>query len=123
MIRANILSSGLEFFARFAWGLVYFPLWWYGAGFIRHAGRVWRFLKDEERALGFSVWARNWLVPMYGQSDFVGRLISFVMRTVQIIARGALLFIWALLGLLLAILWLALPPVIILACAYQLIGE
>lgn len=58
---------------------------------------------------------------MYGQSDFAGRMISFIVRLVQIIIRGLALLVLAAIGILLIILWLILPPVIVLALVFQVL--
>jgi hypothetical protein len=57
---------------------------------------------------------------MYGQRDFFGRLVSFVMRLVQIVARTAFFVLLALVGLLLIVLWLVILPLIIWQIIYQM---
>lgn len=58
---------------------------------------------------------------MYGQSDFWGKLISFVIRSVQVVARGLILIVWGILSLGLIIIWLALPILLGLAILLQFI--
>lgn len=108
---------------RFAWNIIFFPLWWYSLGFLRHVSKIWTLWREEERSLGLSVWVKNWFVPMYGQRDIAGRVISFFIRTVQIIARSLVLLFWIIIGLGIIIAWLALPVLIILASAYQLLEK
>lgn len=103
-----------------AWDFIYFPIWWYSAGLLDLAKRLGRFLKQQEESLAFSIWLKNIFVPMYGQSDFAGRVISFVIRLVQVIYRGVALLIIALLSLLLMVFYLALPALIWLAIWQQL---
>jgi hypothetical protein len=45
--------------------------------------------------------------------------MSFFVRLVQIIFRGLAMLFWILIGLVLMLLWLALPMAIIIATAYQ----
>ncbi|MGI6374288.1 MAG: hypothetical protein ACOX0C_03055 [Patescibacteria group bacterium] len=101
--------------------VIYFPIWWYSVGLFRVAKKVWRFLRNREKSLGFSVWLKNIFVPMYGQSDFWGKLISFVIRSVQVVARGLILIVWGILSLGLIIIWLALPILLGLAILLQFI--
>jgi hypothetical protein len=72
------------------------------------------------QALGVAIWLKYLLVPMYGQRDFFGRLVSFVMRLVQIVARTAFFVLLALVGLLLIVLWLVILPLIIWQIIYQM---
>jgi hypothetical protein len=57
-----------------------FPLWWYGEGTVRVASWIMRTLTFRWRSYGFVIWIQNIFVPMYGQYDWSGRLVSFVMR-------------------------------------------
>jgi len=120
MITNNFLLSILQVFARFIAGVIFFPFWWYSVGFGRFLTKVFRFWQEEQRILGFSVWLKNIFVPMYGQHDFSGRLISFFIRLFQVIFRGLALLFWALLCLALIIFWLLLPLLLLAAIAFQL---
>ena len=116
----NFLTYGAKIVAQIVFEFLYFPVWWYSVGFFRTLKKTWGAFRAQEQSLGFSVWVKNLFIPMYGQSDFTGRAISFVIRLVQIIARGLALFVWAL-GLLAFLLaWLALPILLIIACLWQL---
>ena len=89
--------------------IFYFPVWWYtkGAG---HAGKwCWEMFKQGNSNLAPGLWLANLFVPMFGQYDFQGRLVSFFMRLVQIFARAVALFVWLNLCLVLFLGWLALP--------------
>lgn len=63
--------------------------------------------------IGFSLWLKNIGVPLYGQTDIVGRLFSFLLRLVNIIIRGALLGVVAIVHLCFIALWIGLPIYII----------
>lgn len=99
--------------------ILYFPLWWYSAGFLRFLRGLGRFWLNQEKILGVGVWAKNLLVPMYGQRDLAGRVISFVMRLVQVVVRGLALLFWLVLVIALALLWLALPILLVIASLFQ----
>jgi len=109
-MNSSTLTSPLQLI----WGLVrdviYFPLWWYGPGFWRLLKGVGRFWGRKQAALGFLVWLSNLFVPMYGQHDFLGRLVSFLMRFFQIICRGLMMLIYLSLGLILIAIWLLIIP-------------
>lgn len=97
----------------------YFPLWWYGAGLVGFLRGLGRFLRDRESLLGLSVWLKNIFVPMYGQRDIGGRIISFVMRLIQVIFRSLALIFWCLMAILAFLFWLALPLILFLALGAQ----
>jgi hypothetical protein len=97
--------------------VLYFPLWWYSKGFILVIKGGWNWLKDFEQTLGFMIWIRNLFVPMFGQRDIQGRLISFFLRLVQIIFKGIVLVLFSLVVLFFVIAWLILPIFII----YQIV--
>jgi hypothetical protein len=120
MKKSNFLTLITKLLTRFIGGVIFFPMWWYSFGFIRFVTRLIHFWQEEQRALGFSVWFKNIFVPMYGQRDFSGRLISFFIRLFQVIFRGIALIFWALICLFLLLLWLSLPILLLIAIAYQL---
>jgi len=95
------------------WDIGYFPLWWYTLGAKRALLWCWDFLKLGNRNLAPGLWLRNIFVPMYGQYDWQGRIISFFMRSVQILARMFALLMWLILSLFLWIIWLALPIIVV----------
>ena len=122
MLKPHFLISGFQVLIQFLWTIIFFPIWWYSLGFLRFSSRIVSFWRSEQRALGLWVWVNNLFVPMYGQRDFTGRLISFLVRCVQIIFRGLAMIFWIIIGLILMLIWLALPLVIIIATAYQFLA-
>lgn len=121
MLRHNFLSYSGKIIISLILEIVYFPIWWYSVGFFRIAKNIWRFFLGREKALGFSIWLKNIFVPMYGQYDWAGRLISFFIRLIQIVFRGIVLFFWGLISLFLVFGWLALPILLIIALAFQIL--
>lgn len=93
--------------------ILYFPIYWYGPGFLVFIKSWTNIVSGWQQALGFSVWLKNIFTPMYGQRDFAGRLISFIMRFVQIIFRGIAAAIVLILYILAIIVYLLLWPGII----------
>ena len=92
----------------------YFPLWWYSKGFLKVLKGSWQVIKDFNLTLGFTIWLKNLFVPMFGQKDIWGRLISIFLRFVQIIFRGLILIIFLILILVFILAWLVLPVFVIL---------
>jgi hypothetical protein len=119
-MKHNTATYGGKIIFKIFWDFAYFPLWWYSEGLVQAARGVFNFWRSQEASLGFFVWLKNIFVPMYGQQDFAGRAISFVVRFVQIIFRGIALLFFIVLGLAFFIFYLILPPTILLAIALQL---
>ncbi|MDD2757772.1 MAG: hypothetical protein PHD72_00140 [Patescibacteria group bacterium] len=93
--------------------IFYFPLWWYTVG-AKHA-LLWcvGLLAYGNDNFAPGLWLKNIFVPMYGQYDFQGRIISFLMRLAQIIGRSVALAVWLVLCLILFFIWLLIPVVIV----------
>ncbi len=121
MVNKNPFFAFLAAAFEVAFVIIYFPFWWYSVGFIRFLRSLGRFLEERQEELALFVWLKNIFRPMYGQSDFAGRLISFVMRLVQIIFRSIALIFYLALAAILAIGWLALPPVVLAFIILQLL--
>lgn len=92
--------------------ILYFPLWWYGRGAINAAEFSWQFFKLGNERLAPGLWLANLFVPMYGQYDWEGRIISFIMRLVQIVFRSIFLGFWGLVCSLMFLIWLSIPLVV-----------
>lgn len=101
--------------------VIYFPFWWYSVGFIRALKRLKLFLANRQESLGLLVWVKNIFRPMYGQSDFAGRMISLMIRLVQIIFRSIAMLFYLLVTILGGLLWLALPVLLFAGVVWQLI--
>lgn len=120
MFQHNFFTYSSKIILRIIGDIFYFPIWWYSIGFVRLLQNIWKFLRNQGQSLGFFIWLKNIFVPMYGQRDWAGRIISFFMRLVQIIFRGLVLLIWIFLLLILIGIWLLGPILLILALAWQI---
>lgn len=120
MFRHNFLTYGGKIILQILGGIIYFPFWWYSVGFIETLKKEGIFLRNREQSLGFSIWLKNIFVPMYGQHDMAGRIISFFIRFIQIIFRGLMLLCWLALLIIGAALWLALPLFLVVALFFQI---
>lgn len=85
--------------------ILQFPFWWYTEGFLEAMRWCMRGLRYRWDSAGLALWMKNFFVPMYGQYDIAGRLVSVVMRFVVLIGRiiglcveafgyGVILLIW-----------------------------
>lgn len=93
--------------------IFYFPIWWYTGGSLRAARYCYALFMHGNLILAPGLWLKNIFVPMYGQYDWQGRIISFVMRVIQIIARTIGITIWLVGCLGLFALWLVFPVFVV----------
>lgn len=103
----------------FVLDIFYFPVWWYTNGAAHALGRCINLFSQGNAALAPGLWLANLFVPMFGQFDWQGRIISFLMRLAQIFARTVALLAWFGLCFALFACWLALPAII----AYAIFGN
>lgn len=94
--------------------IIRFPFWWYTEGLTEAARWCARGLRFRWESAGITVWVRNFFVPMYGQYDLAGRLVSVVMRFAVLIGRLIGLVVEAVGYGLLLIAWVLLPTVSLL---------
>lgn len=92
--------------------VVYFPIWWYTGGIKFMVSKCLDIIKGGNESLAPGLWLKNIFVPMFGQWDFQGRLISFFMRLVQVVARSIALLVWIAFAWGLFLFWLVLPIII-----------
>lgn len=92
--------------------IFYFPIWWYTKGALHALRWCFNLLRLGNQNLAPGLWLANLFVPMFGQFDWQGRIVSFLMRLVQIFARTVALFVWCILCLVLFLGWLILPVLV-----------
>lgn len=92
-----------------AGSLLRFPYWWYTEGLSRMVRVLYDGLIFRYRSYAIGLWAKNMFVPMYGQYDLTGRLVSFFMRFVVLVWRSVAFAGEVVLNGVLIILWVALP--------------
>ncbi len=98
----------------FTWDLAanlgYWPIWWYGRGLANFFNSYTNQLKNAWRNRALDILLKNWFKPMYAQTDWQGRILSFFFRTLIIIWRLLFFFLWALLITLGLVLWVSVLP-------------
>lgn len=102
---------------------LYFPLWWYGAGLVAAGARAGRFVAWNAESFGVRHWIKNLFVPMYGMSDWQGRLISFFARLFAIVWYSFLLILLSALALAAFVAYLLWPPAAVVGLFHQLTGN
>ena len=101
--------------------VVEFPLWWYSTGLLLVVDNFKQILNYRYKQYAFGVWIKNFFVPMYGQFDLTGRLISVFMRIVIIGGRFVALILEGVVYFLMLILWLVFLPVLLVLIAKNFI--
>lgn len=96
-----IIKLVLDFF--------YFPVWWYSGGLLWVGAGLWNVFQGGNSRLAPMLWLKNIFVPMFGQRDIQGRLMSVFIRFFNIIFRSIALLFWFLLLLSVFFLWLVFP--------------
>ena len=89
--------------------ILYFPLWWYTGGAKHALIFCYNLWQDTNQYLAPWLWLKNIFVPMFGQHDWQGRLMSFFIRFFNVIFRAIGLLIWTAVVALLFALWMLFP--------------
>jgi len=95
----------IEFFL----DVFYFPVWWYTKGAKRVFFGCVHMVQDANARMAPGLWLKNIFVPMFGQYDWQGRIVSFLVRLANVIVRGIGLFLWLWVVVLLFFLWVVFP--------------
>jgi hypothetical protein len=101
--------------------VAWFPVWWYTTGLVRVITRAGAGLTYRSRQYGLKIWLANFFVPMYGQYDLTGRLVSVFMRFVVLVGRLIALCAEAIGWGVLIALWVAAPVTFLVLAISSLI--
>jgi len=119
----NVVVIGIKyFFIDLVGGVIGFPVWWYTRGLSNAAKFCFGSIGNQWQNLGLGVWLKNLFVPMYGETEISGRIISIFMRFVVLIGKGIAFVFWSILLLILFGLYLILPPLVVLFFITSLFG-
>lgn len=98
------------------------PFWWYTIGLAVMVSWCTKSVGGASRFFGLDIWVKNLFVPMYGETGFVGRAISFFIRLVMVIIRGIATIGWMICAIILFILYLLVFPISVLGILYHSFG-
>jgi hypothetical protein len=115
-------SAGKAVFGDVLGGILNAPVFWYTRGAFDAFKYCARLIVRRWKSLALGVWIVNIFVPMYGQHDIAGSLISFFMRVIQIIVRGAVMIVWTILVAVMFVAYLLLPVLATFELLRQLIS-
>ncbi len=120
-------SSGLPLAAKYflvdiLGGILAFPAWWYTIGLSLMGKWAIGSVRSQVRNLGLDVWMKNLFNPMYGATDMAGKLISFALRLVVILARGIAVLAWMFIVLVILVAYLLVLPIGIVGIAFHLLS-
>jgi hypothetical protein len=121
MLQNNFTLYSIQILTELLTDIIKFPFWWYTRGFAHWGKTLILFIKERERGIGLLVWIKNIFRPMYAQTDWQGKLISFAVRLVQIVFRGIVMLIWILIAGVLFLAWLILPFFVIYEIIFQFV--
>ncbi|MBH41749.1 MAG: hypothetical protein CL685_03475 [Candidatus Magasanikbacteria bacterium] len=96
-------------FLDFLLHIVYFPVWWFTVGAKQTLFSCFHKIQQVNTSLAPGLWLKNMFVPMYGQTDFQGRLLSILMRFVNTVFRSIALLFSIFFILLFFVIWLVFP--------------
>lgn len=110
MVQQNVGVKAIRFIIKdVLLDAVKWPVWWYSVGLIDALYRFGDTIRQANDEMALTVWIKNIFVPMYGEYNWQGRLVSFFMRVVQIIFRSIVFVLWVLFGLFVFLVWIFLP--------------
>ncbi|TAK03605.1 hypothetical protein EPO34_00380 [Patescibacteria group bacterium] len=110
------------FFGDLIGGIVLFPVWWYTRGLMIAARGAMGAFASANRAIGFTVWLKNLFVPMYGETELSGKLVSFVVRLGVLAFRGVGVLAWGTTGIVMFFVHLLALPLSIIGILYNGLG-
>ncbi len=93
--------------------ILFFPIWWYTLGLKKIVLYVLNSISNTNRNLALTVLIKHVFKPMFGIQDRQGRIISFFMRLVLILARSVVFIVITIFNIAIIIFWLLLPVAVV----------
>lgn len=98
--------------------IVWFPFWWYTTGLARVLAYMFHAIRFRAQSYSLGIWMRHFFVPMYGQYDITGRVVSVFMRLAVFCGRVCALVAEAMFYAALVLCW-SLAPVTLFFLIFQ----
>ncbi|MCF6276673.1 MAG: hypothetical protein L3J07_02370 [Candidatus Magasanikbacteria bacterium] len=92
---------------------LYFPVWWFTKGLQQILIFSYNLVGQANLRLAPLLWFKNLFVPMFGQYDLQGRIMSFFMRLVNGVVRGFLVIGWIWIVGVFVLFWISFPSVLL----------
>lgn len=111
MTQSTSSRAAIFLLREFVGDVLYWPVWWYSRGLGQTASalvRSWQRVIDH---LSLPILFRTMGKPMYGDYTRSGRVISLFFRLFLVATRLVLVVAWAVVDVILLLLWLAGPVV------------
>ncbi|HCC23029.1 TPA: hypothetical protein DF272_02510 [Candidatus Falkowbacteria bacterium] len=122
MAEQTLSTKAIKFVAKdLVLDFLSWPFWWYSRGAVLAGRRFVDTIAEGSRSLALTVWIKNVFVPMYGDYTWQGRLISILMRLVQIVIRSIIFCGWIIFALVVFILWFVLPVFVVFQLIFNLV--
>lgn len=93
--------------------VIFFPIWWYTKGIVYVLEKITYSARRQSALLAIDLWVKNIFVPMYGQRDWQGRIISFFIRLLQIVARSVAYGAWLMVLAATFVFYIIIPPLLL----------
>ncbi len=93
--------------------IIYFPVWWYTIGLMKVVRLVVREARSLAQTFNLKILFQSLLIPMFGQYDLAGRIISFFVRIVYTSGLFVISIVYTVLLCCMLLIWLTLPLFIV----------
>lgn len=120
MLSNNFVFYSTKILLEIVRDILYFPVWWYSRGLVNLVKFLFSFLVNKQKSMALLVWIKNIFKPMYGQSDWQGKVISFFVRLIQIFVRSLIMILWLVFVLAIFCIWVILPVLVVYEIIFQL---
>lgn len=102
--------------------ILFLEFWWHTKGLLFMMDWSMKSVRRAAHTTGFILWTQNLFVPMYADTSLVGRLVSFGVRFVMVLFRGAATFLWMIAVCLLFLIYLILFPLSVIGIVFGIYG-
>ena len=103
-------------------GIVALPFWWYTRGLSMMVEWFRKTVRHAYEAFSLGVWVKNLFVPMYGETEWTGRVISFGVRVTMIFTRGGAVAVWSTVAFTGLAAYVVIFPLAVLGLLYHAVG-
>jgi len=103
-------------------GIASLPIWWYTRGLSLMTAWFRNSVRDASETFSLGVWVKNLFMPMYGDNEWSGRVISFGVRFAMIFVRGGAVAAWSLIAFVGLAVYVLVLSAAVLGLLYHSVG-